>query len=69
MATEHQLFMFVDEAPNNEVYGPHCRYGVLDTEKGTWAMLPDATMCWGMTADRALDALIELRGGRRAERS
>jgi hypothetical protein len=58
-----------DQAPNNEVYGPLLRYGVIDRRSGQYAMLPDATLCWGLTIDRALDALNELRGGRMAERS
>lgn len=48
---------------------PALRYGVRDTLADKWAILPDATLCWGMTHDRALDALNELRGGMRAERS
>jgi hypothetical protein len=49
---------------------PDRHYGVIDRLRdGKHAMLPDATLCWGMTIDRALDCLNELRGGQMAERT
>jgi len=47
---------------------PDRHYGVVDRRLGRHAILPDATLCWGMTSDRALDCLIELRGGATAGR-
>lgn len=44
-------------------------FGVYDKETGKSAILPDATLCWGLDINRALDCLIELRGGRMAERA
>lgn len=61
-----ERYVIDDQAPNNEVYGPERRYGVLDTMTGKHAMLPNAALCWGLTHDEALDALLELRGGPRA---
>jgi hypothetical protein len=60
-------YVISDDAPNNEVYGPERRYGVWDREENKWATLPNAVLCWGLTHNGALDALIELRGGARAE--
>lgn len=37
-------------------------FGVWDQWRERWARLPDEHLCWGMTADEALDALLELRG-------
>ena len=59
-------FTISNQAPNNSIYAERC-YGVWDVEQRGWAMLPNAVMCWGMTYDDAADALIELRGGMRAE--
>lgn len=47
---------------------PDRHYGVWDRRLGKHAILPDATLCWGMPIDRALDCLNELRGGMMAER-
>lgn len=67
-----ERFTLTEEAPAPpSLYGFARRFGVLDRETNRgdgMAMLPDGTLCWGMTQDRALDALIELRGGARAER-
>jgi hypothetical protein len=46
---------------------PALHYGVIDTMTGKHAILPNAVLCWGLPYDEALDALIELRGGRRAD--
>lgn len=62
-----ERYVLDDQAPNNAVYGPERRYGVIDRRNGTHAMLPNAVLCWGLTKDDALDALIELRGGAYAE--
>jgi hypothetical protein len=48
---------------------PTKHYGVFDRRLGRHAILPDATLCWGMTIDRALDCLNELRGGMQADRA
>lgn len=47
---------------------PDRHYGVIDRLRSKHAILPDATLCWGLTIDRALDCLNELRGGLRADR-
>ena len=47
---------------------PEKHYGVWDNAIRQYAILPDATYCWGMIIDRALDALNELHGGLPAER-
>lgn len=65
----------VDDAPAPpSPYGFARCFGVIDTTKdsrersgGEYALLPNAVLCFGMSHDGALDALIELRGGARAE--
>ena len=58
-----ERYVIDDQAPNNDFYGPERRYGVIDRRSGRHAMLPNATLCWGVTIDYALDMLNELRGG------
>jgi hypothetical protein len=58
-----------DESAPVRAQEPERHYGVIDRRLGKHAILPDATLCWGMTIDRALDCLNELRGGQMAERS
>jgi hypothetical protein len=41
--------------------------GTLPSANSRWAVMPNAVLCSNMSGDDALDALIELRGGRRAQ--
>jgi hypothetical protein len=71
--TADERYVLRDDAPPNEP-GTHPDYwredrhfGVWDKAKMKWAMLPNATLLWGLTADWALDGLNEMRGRYRAE--
>lgn len=57
-----------DAGASPGVDDPALHYGVWDRLSARWAILPDATYCWGQPIDRALDCLNELRGGMDAER-
>ena len=63
----NERFVLDDQAPHNVVYGPLRRFGVWDNTEGRYAMLPNAKLCWGLPHDEALDSLLELRSGLRAQ--
>ena len=47
---------------------PERQYAIVDHSTKKFASLADSTRCFGLSADEALDALNELRGGMLIER-
>jgi hypothetical protein len=65
--TAERYTMTAAAGANPGVDDPARHYGVIDNAEGRHAILPNAVLCWGMAHDEALDALLELRGGLRAD--